>query len=173
MCAFSDLRLTVRPRSLAQAMKCQSLIRHGSGACVTESLSVLTDPATYGLLNSELTNCPRTAAVLGELAAKWQQMMGLQRVEQEIASQNLACAIENLSKTRSDVTGSRLRLKDGERLYPKSWSGNTPLGLAREVAAWLGYVDPKHQLRHGLMAVTLKTTNTSNWTTSWRWHWRM
>ena len=30
----------------------------------TESMSILTDPATYGILNSELTNCPRTAAVL-------------------------------------------------------------------------------------------------------------
>ena len=56
----------------------------------------------------------------------------LQRVEQEIvSSQKLACNIGNLSKTRSDVTGSRLRLKDGERLYPKSWSGNTPLGSLR------------------------------------------
>ena len=61
-------------------------------------------------------------------------------------SQNMANAIENLSKTRSDVTGSRPRLKDGEGLYPKSWSGSTPfVGLAREVAAWLGYVDPKHE----------------------------
>ena len=46
---------------------------------MTESMSVLTDPATYGVLNSELTTCPRTA-VLGELAAQWQQMTGtLQR----------------------------------------------------------------------------------------------
>ena len=84
-------------------------------------MSVLTDPATYGLLNSELTNCPRTAAVLEELTAQWKQMMWtVQRVEQEIVSyQNLAYAIENLSKTRSDVTGCRLRLKDGERLYPE------------------------------------------------------
>ena len=44
------------------------------------------------------------------------------------------------------MTGSRLRLKDGERLCPKSWSDNTPFGgLAREVAAWLGFVDPKHE----------------------------
>ena len=125
-----------------------------------ESMSVLTDPATYGLLNSELTSCPRTAAVLGELAAQRQQMMvKLQRVEQEtVSSQNLASAIENLSKTRSDVTGSRLRLKDGERLYPKSWSGNTPFGcLAREVAAWLGYVDPKHEARKWIQRITKET----------------
>ena len=104
-------------------------------------MTALTDPGTYGILISELTNCPRTAAVLGELAVQWRQMMGaLQRVEQEsVSSQNLAYAIDTLSKTRSDVTGSRLRLKDGERLHPKSWSGNTPLGgFAREVAAWLG-----------------------------------
>ena len=54
-------------------------------------------------------------------------------------------AIENMSQTRSDATGSQLRLRSGERLYPKSWSGSTPHGgFAREVAAWLGYVDPKH-----------------------------
>ena len=50
----------------------QRITHDGSGACVTEPMSVFTDPATYGILNSELTNCPRTAAVLGELAAHWQ-----------------------------------------------------------------------------------------------------
>ena len=50
---------------------------------VTESMSVLTVPATHGILNSELTNCPM-AAVLEELAAQWQLMMkSLQPVEQE------------------------------------------------------------------------------------------
>ena len=39
-------------------------------------MSVLRDPATYGNPNSELTNCPRTAAVLGELAGQWQQNDG-------------------------------------------------------------------------------------------------
>ena len=39
-----------------------------------------------------------------------------------------------------------LRLMDGERLYLKSWSGSTSLvGFVREIAAWLGYVDPKHE----------------------------
>ena len=133
---------------------CQSFLRDGGGACVTESMSVLTDPATYGLLFRELTNCPRTVAVLGELAAQWQQIMRtLQQVEQETtSSQNLAYAIENLSRTRSDATGSRLRLKDGERLYPKTWSGNTPLGgLARR--CW-GYVDPKHEAGKLLQRIT-------------------
>ena len=75
-------------------------------------------------------------------------MMGtLQRVKQEtVSSQNLANSIENVSKTRIDAAGSRLRPKDRERLHPKSWSGSTPLGgFAREVAAWLGYDDPKHE----------------------------
>ena len=81
---------------------CQSFIRRGSGACVTECMSVLTDPATYGILNSELMICPRAAAVLGALAAQWQQVMGtLQRVEQEtMSSQSLVHAIENSNKTR-------------------------------------------------------------------------
>ena len=59
-------------------------------------MSVLTDPVTYEILSSELANCPRTAAVLGELA-----MVGtLQRVEQEtVSSQNLANAIEHEQDT--------------------------------------------------------------------------
>ena len=105
VCALSvDSRSTcVTPLIGSRANNCQSSIRHGSGACATESMSVLTDPATYGLLNSELTSCPRTAAVLGDLAAQWQHMMGtLHRAEQEtVSSQNLAHAIENLSKTRA------------------------------------------------------------------------
>ena len=131
-------------------------------------MSVTTDPATNGILNNELANCPRTAAVLGELATQWQQMMGtLQRIEQEAASsQNMAYAVENLSRTRSEVAGSRLRLKDGERLYPKSWSGNTPLGgLAREVAASLGYVDPKHEAGKLIQRITKGTLRaTEAWT---------
>ena len=99
----------------------------------------------YGIVKCELTNCPRTAAVLGELAAQWHQKMGrLQRVEQEtVLSQSLANDISNVSNTRIDATGNRLRLMDGERLYPKSRLGSTPLaGFAREVAACLEFVDP-------------------------------
>ena len=152
-------------------------------ARLTESMSLLTDPATYGMLNSEQANCPRTAAVLGELATQWQQMMGtLQRIQQKaVSSQNMGNAIENIRRTRSEVTGGRLRLKDGERLYPKSWSGNTPPGgLAREVAAWLGFLDPKHEAGKLFQRITKGTlrateawtdTKTSNWTASWRWHW--
>ena len=120
-------------------------------------MSVLTDPATCGILNSELANGPRTAAVLGDLATQWQQMMWtLQRIEQEAVSQNMSNAVENLTRTRSEVTGSRLRLKDGERLYPKSWSGNTPPGgLAREVAE--GYVDPKYEAGKFIQRITKGT----------------
>ena len=116
--------------------KSQSITHDGSGACMTESMSVLTDSATYGVLNSEWTNCPRTAAVLGKLATQRQQMMGtLQRVEQEaVSSRSLANAIENIGRTRTEATAGRLRLKDGERLCPKSCSGSTPNGgFAREV----------------------------------------
>ena len=129
----------------------QSIDHHGGGACVTESMLVLTDPATYGILNSELTNCPRR-----------QQMMGtLQRVEQEaVSSQSLANAIEGIGRTRMDATVSRLRLKDGEQLYPKSWSGGTPVGcFAREVAAWLGYVDPKHEAGKLIQRITSSKRN--------------
>ena len=101
-------------------------------------MSVSADSAKYGLLNSELTRCPRTAAELGEVATRWQQMMGsLQRVGQEtVTSQNLANAVENMNRTRMDATRIRLRLKDGERFSPKSWWGSTSLaGFAREITA--------------------------------------
>ena len=57
-------------------------------------------------------------------------------------------------------------MKDRERLYPKSWSASTPLaGFAREVAAWLGYVDPKHEARKLIQRVTKKTLSaTEAWT---------
>ena len=151
-------------------------------------MSVLADPAKYGILDSELTKCPRTAAELRELVTHWQQMMGsLQRIKHEtVTSQNLANAIENMNSTRMDATRIRLRLRAGERLHPKSWSGSTPLaGFVRVIAAWLGYVDPEHETgeiiqritkkglsrrpRRGLMVVTLKTTSILNWTVSLQW----
>ena len=160
-CALSDLRFSfVTIHFGSSENNSQSITHHGSGACVIESMSVLADPATYGKLNSETTNCPRTAAVLGELAAQWQQMMGtLQPVEQEAASsQSLANAIESIGRTRTEASAGRLRLKDGERLYPKSWSGTTPIGgFAREVAAWLGFFDPAHEAGK-LMQRTLRAT---------------
>ena len=94
-------------------------------------------------------------------------MVTLQRIEQEaVSSQNMANAIENLSRTRSDVTGSRLRLKDGEGLYPKSWSSNMPLGgLAREVAARLEYVYSMHEAGKLIRRITKGTLRaTEAWT---------
>ena len=102
-------------------------------------MSVLTDLATHGILNREL-------------ATQWQQMMGsMQRVELEtMTPQNMANAIENMNRTRIDATGNRLRLKDGERPYSESWSGSTSLaGFAREIAARLRNVDPKHEAGSG------------------------
>ena len=117
---------------------------------MTGSMSVLTEPATYGKFNSELTNYPRE-----KLAAQWQQMMGtLQRVEQK-AVQSLVNAIESIGRTRTEATGGRLRLKDGERLHRKSWSGSTPIGgFAREVAAWLGYIDPTREAGKLIQRIT-------------------
>ena len=83
-----------------------------------------------------------------------------------MSSQNLANAVENMSKTRINATGSRPRLKDGERLHPKSWSGSTPLGgFAREVVAWLGFVDPKHEAGKLIQRITKGTLRaTEAWT---------
>ena len=132
----------------------QSITHHGSGACVTASMAVLRDPATYELLSSEW-------------AAQCRQMVvSLRRVEQEaVSTQNLANAVESLTRTRTGTAGDRLRLKDGERFHPKSWSGNTPLGgFAREVAAWL-YVDPKHEAGKLIQRITRGTLRaTEPWT---------
>ena len=87
-------------------------------------------------------------------------MMGtLQRVEQEaVSSQSLANAIESIGRTRTEAIAGRLRLKDGERLYPKSWSGSTPIGgFAREVAAWLGFFDPAHEAGKLIQRITKGT----------------
>ena len=108
-CARSQ-RLATDPRDRFHGLSennSQSITHHGSGACVTESMSVLKDPATYGILNSELTNCPRTAAVLGELVAQWPQVMGtLQRVEQEAVSAGHGL-------TRPQVEGYQTGVPDG------------------------------------------------------------
>ena len=57
-------------------------------------------------------------------------------------------------------------MKDGERLYAKSCSGSTPLGgFAREVAACLGYVDPKHEAGKLIQRITKETLRaTEAWT---------
>ena len=83
----------------------------------------------------------------------------LQRVEQKtVTSQNDANAFENLKRTRTDATGNRLRLKDGERLHPKRWSGSTSLaGFAREIAAWLGFADPMYEAGKLIQRITKGT----------------
>ena len=94
-------------------------------------------------------------------------MGSLQRVEQEtVTAQCLANAIANMSRTRTDATGNGLRFKDGERLYPKSWSGSTSLsGFAHEIGAWLGYVDPKHEAGKLIQQITKGTLwATEAWT---------
>ena len=83
-----------------------------------------------------------------------------------MSSQSLANAIESIGRTRTEATAGRLRLKDGERLYPKSWSGSTPLGgFAREVAAWLGYIDPTYEAGKLIQRITKGTLRaTEAWT---------
>ena len=80
----------------------------------------------------------------------------------------MANAIGNVNRTRIDAARSRLRLEDGERLYPKNRSGSTLLqGFAREVAAWMGYVDPKHQAGKLIQQITKGTPRaTEAWTDS-------
>ena len=71
-----------------------------------------------------------------------------------------------MNKTQIVATGHRLRSKDGERLYPESWSGSTPLGgFAREIAAWLGYIDPKHEAGEWMQRITKGMARaTETWT---------
>ena len=110
--AFSVSPLSSATASMAQEKRQSEFHPSWQGGRVTESMSVLTDP-TYGILSSELTNCPR-----------------------------------------------------GERLFPKSWSGSTPLGgFAREVGAWLGHVDPKHEAGNLIQRITKGTHRaTEAWT---------
>ena len=75
-------------------------------------------------------------------------METLQRVEQEtVSSQNLANAIENISEARLDATESPTTIEGRRATLPEKLVGQhaTRRVLAREVAAWLGYVDPKHE----------------------------
>ena len=106
-------------------------------------MSVLTRLATCDVINSELTNCPRTTDNTGRVG---DSMTANERVVQDtVSSKSLVNVIENIHRTRIDAGGNRLSLKDEQRLYPKSWSDSTSLaGFAREIAAWLGYVDPRH-----------------------------
>ena len=83
-------------------------------------------------------------------------MMGsLQPVEEEtVSSENLANAIENMRKSTA-IEGRRATL-------PKSWSTSLE-GLAREIAAWLGYVDPEHEAGKVVQQIT-KLRATEAWT---------
>ena len=107
----------------------------------------LTGPATLDILNSELTNCPRTAAVLGDFSTQWQQMVG-----DSAASRTRDCDIAE--------PGHRYRehAQDTDRYNGKSTAtegrratlSEEPVGQhitrrvrAREIAGWLRYVDPK------------------------------
>ena len=140
-------------------------------------MSVLTDSATHGILNSELTNVPRTAAELGELAAQWQHMIWtLQRVQQEtVSSQSLTNAVENMSNDMSGdrvITESDQRCREHEQdtdrrdrkpttiegrraTLPEELVGqHTSRRFAREVAAWLGHVDPKHEAGKLIQRIT-------------------
>ena len=71
---------------------------------------------------------------------------------------------QHLSRTRSEVTGSRAT--EGRRTTVPEELGNTPLGgLAREVAAWLGYVDPKYEAGKLIQRITKGTLRaTEAWT---------
>ena len=130
VCPLSWLKKTIR----------QSFIHQGCGAYVNESMSVLTDPATHGILNSELTNCPRTVAVFGELAAHWQQMMGTLQRGRVITVPGQRHREHRQDTDRCDCKPTTT---EGRRTtLPEELVIG---GFAREVTAWLGYVDPKHE----------------------------
>ena len=91
--------------------------------CATESLSVLTD-SQQGV--DEFPTHGRCAGRIGSSATTKPDQLLTTSIRRRWMRQEM--------------------LKDGERLHPKSWSGSTPLrGFAREVAAWLGNDDLKHE----------------------------
>ena len=116
----------------------------------------------------QATNCPRTTAVLRKLAAQWQQMMGtLQRIEQEAASlQCLVNAVENIGRTRTDVTAGRIRFEGLRTTLPKELVRQHVNGCyAREVAAWLGCIDLNMRLAKLIQRITKGTLRTTEaWT---------
>ena len=161
--ALSDLRFSfVTIHFGSSENNSQSTTLHGSGACVTESMSAIDGSCDVRYTQQR---ADELSAHMGELAAQWQQVMGtLQRVEQEaVSSQRLANAIESIGRTRTEATAVRLRPKDGERLYPKSWSGSTPLGGSRLESCSSGSRrERSERRRRGLTVAMLKTTSMSS-----------
>ena len=91
----------------------------------------------------------------------------LQRVEQEtVSSQSLANATENMSKTRIDATGNRLRLKDGEdstRSADRAVHHSEGFQV-RSLHVWV-FVDPKHEAGEVIQRTTKGTLReTEAWT---------
>ena len=94
-------------------------------------------------------------------------MATLQRVEQEVvSSQSLVNAIENVSQTRSDATGGDC---DGgmenDSIRRIGRAAHHLEGSHAGVAAWLGYVDPKHEAGKLIQRITKGTFRaTEAWT---------
>ena len=101
-------------------------------------MSVLTDPATYGPSQQRADELPTHRCSTGR----------------------------NGSSMATYDGDASARNRKPCRFHPKSWSGNTPIGgLAREVAAWLGYVDPTHEAGKLIQRITKGTLRaTEAWT---------
>ena len=114
----------------------------------------------------ELPTHGRSVGRVGSSVATIDGYLSTSRTRNRVITEPGQRHLKTLNWTRIDATVSRLRLKDGERLYPKSWSGGTSLGgFAREVAAWLGYVDPKHEAGNLIQRITKGTLGaTEPWT---------
>ena len=104
----------------------------------------------YGILSSEL-RMPAHGSCVGKTGGPVATDDG-----DPPTSRTGVCAIENSSQTRSDATGGRLRLG---RSYPKSWSGNTPLGGFSHARSphGLGHVDLKHEAEKLTQRITKGT----------------
>ena len=95
------------------------------------------------LSDSELTNRPRTAAVLGVLPAHIIKASGQSYCKHE------------QDTDRCDRNSTSIEGRRGKGLCPKS---STPLGgFAGEVYAWLEYVDPKREAGKFIQRITKET----------------
>ncbi len=127
------------------------------------AMPVCDDPGTEAKLQQELANAPTALQVIAELvkvirigAEKQSALQGDMEniVTNSTDRRTVAQAIESgRKKLHND-----LRLKDGDKLYPKAWSGEANeipfIEFSRRVAQWLGYVDPDHRAGELVRKVT-------------------
>ena len=146
---------------------------------------------SFSCPSSEVIMFPtRPSGVSGKKLGTWVSASGATpttRTRSRVITEPGQRHCQSIGRTRTEATAVRLRLKGGERLYPEriqllvqhrvlfgfqQYTFNrfflltTALGgFAREVAAWLGYIDPTHEAGKLIQRITKGTLRaTEAWT---------